>query len=176
MKKITKTRHFLHWNTSQKGKLSNSGISILIASVCLITTVNINAQTAYIGDGGTGVMVINAATNAPAGFINLAYQPNGISVSSDGSKVYTAGDSAGIAGGGIVKVINTATNTVSARIPVGLSPYGIAVSADGSKVYVANQGANTVSAINAITNSVIATISVGNSPEGVSITPDGSNV
>ena len=79
------------------------------------------------------VSVINTATNTVSATITVGSDPNGVSVSPDGSKVYVANE-----GANTVSVINTATNTVTATITVGTNPYGISVSPDGSKVYVAN--------------------------------------
>ena len=85
-----------------------------------VLTFNCNAQTAYITNAGNNtVSVINVATNTVSATIPVGNQPEGISVSPDGTKVYVANESSS---SNTVSVINTATNTVSATIPVGSNP------------------------------------------------------
>ena len=141
---------------------------LLIAFISIVCFTN--AQTAYITSGNY-VFVVNVATNTVTTSIAVGSYPRGVSVSSDGRKVYVANE-----GNNTVSVINTSTNTVTATIPVGSVPLGVSVSPNGSKVYVTNYGLNTVSVIDTATNAVTATITVGTSPEGVSVSPDGSKV
>ena len=112
--------------------------------------------------------MINTATNTVIATIPVGVEPNGVSVSPDGGRVYVAN-----AISQNVSVINTASNTVIATIPVGIEPTGVAVSPDGGRVYVVNSVSYNVSVINTATNTVIATIPVGTEPVSVSITPDG---
>ena len=141
---------------------------LLIAFISIVCFTN--AQTAYITSGNY-VFVVNVATNTVTTSIAVGSYPRGVSVSSDGRKVYVANE-----GNNSVSVINTSTNTVTATIPVGSVPLGVSVSPNGSKVYVTNYGLNTVSVIDTTTNTVTATITVGTSPEGISVSPDGSKV
>ena len=130
------------------------------------------ATYAYIANSSSNtVSVINTATNAVTATIAVGANPNGVSVSPDGSKVYVANKT-----GNSLTVLNTATNGVTATVTVESNPYGISVSPDGSKVYVANEGSNSVSVINTVTNSVIANVAVGTAPYGISVSPDGSKV
>jgi YVTN family beta-propeller protein len=134
----------------------------------------VNAQTAYITNATShDVSVVNIATNAVAATIPVGNSPQGVSVNSDGSKVYIANGSFT----GTVSVINAATNTVTTTIPVGHYPSGISVSPDGSKVFVANMyNPGTVSVIDAATNAVITSITVGANPGGICVSPDGNKV
>ena len=131
------------------------------------------AQTAYItNEGDNTVSVINVTTNTVVATITVGVEPLGVSVSSDGTKVYTTNYSHP----NTVEVISTTTNTVSASITVGSNPAGLCVSPDGSKVYVANVNSNSVSVINTGTNTVSATVPVDYGPWSVSVSPDGSKV
>jgi YVTN family beta-propeller protein len=144
----------------------------LLQSLTLICFVNIaNAQSAYILSGDSTLFVFNIVTNTISDTITVGASPGGVSVSSDGSKVYVAN-----ALDYTVSVIKTATNSVLATILVGNSPGGLAVSPDGSKVFVTNTVDNTVSVINTATNTVSATIPVLNAPVGITVSPDGSKV
>jgi YVTN family beta-propeller protein len=63
------------------------------------------------------VSVINTANNQVTAIIPVGSSPAGVSVSSDGGKIYVANSASNN-----VSVINTATNTVIATIPVGSHP------------------------------------------------------
>ena len=143
---------------------------LFILTLLVVIGLSANAQTAYIA-GGDKVYVINVATNTVIDTIAVGDDASGVSVSSDGSKVYIANLS-----GNTVNVINTATNIVTATIPVDGWTQGICVSPDGSKVYVASIDSSSVNVINTSTNTVIAKIKVGAEPAGVSVSPDGSMV
>ena len=103
--------------------------------------------------------MINTATNAVTGPVNVGNGANGIAVTPDGTKAYVANRL-----DGTVSVINTATNTVAATINVASLPIGTAVTPDGTKVYVANNGSNNVSVISTASNTVTATVPVGSGP------------
>ena len=97
--------------------------------------------------------------------------PFGLSVSSDGSKVYVSNffDNT-------VSVINAAADTVTATITVGHHPQGLAVTPDGSKLYIANYVDSTVSIINTAANTVSGSVKVGSGPLAVCTSPDGFKV
>ncbi len=83
------------------------------------------------------VGVSSAATPGVANTISVGIGPNG--VSSDGTHVWVANDSAKVGAGGTVSEIDASTGTVVNTIPVGSEPY--AVSSDGTHVWVANSTA-----------------------------------
>jgi gliding motility-associated-like protein len=120
---------------------------------------------------GTGVSVINAATNSVISTIHTGQSTGGVCASPDGGTIYVTN-----LGLNTVSVISTASNSVTATINVPSGPMGITVSPDGSKIYVANENAGSVSVINAATNTVIATIPVGSYPYGIAVSPGGSEV
>ena len=119
------------------------------------------------------VSVINTATNTVAATIPVGSDPNGVSVSPDGSKVYVANYNSNT-----VSVINTTTNTVTATITVGTNPWWYICKPRWKQGICCESiiMTSTVSVINTATNTVSATITVGNNPAGVSVSPDGSKV
>jgi len=74
------------------------------------------------------VSVIDTATNTVIATIPVGFEPVGVAVTPDGSKVYITNNNSST-----VSVIDTVTNTVTATIPVGLFPFGVAVTPDGSR-------------------------------------------
>lgn len=140
------------------------------------------APYAYVANSNDNtVSVINTATDATVGGpIPVGQNPEGVTVSPNGSRVYVVnwctGTPSNCTGNGTVSVINTATNAVFATVPVGHNATGAAVSPDGSRVYVTNYSDNTVSVIDTATNSVVATIPVGSLPFGIAVSPDGRRI
>jgi uncharacterized protein (TIGR03437 family) len=100
--------------------------------------------------------------------INVGTQPNGISITPDGTRAYVAN------GGGDVWVLATSNNAVLAKVVVGGYPSGIAITPDGTRAYVTRDNANSVWVIDTSSNTVTAKIAVGTAPGGVAITPDGT--
>ena len=145
-----------------------------ITAVALLMLVSIAeaAPFAYITDDYSNVTVVDTATNTVTSIIPVGQYPNGIVVTSDGTKVYVTN-----CGSNDISVIDTATNTVTATMSLAFSPLGIAVSPDGSKVYVTNDDEDgKLFVINTTTNTVAATVPVGLYPNGIVVTPDGSKV
>jgi len=122
---------------------------------------------------GATVSVIDTAKNKVSATVNVGESPYGVTVTSNGKKVYVTNMDSGD-----VSVIDTAKNKVIATVPIGYNPTGIAVTQDGKKVYVVNEfnGNGTISVIDTAKNKVTATIAVGNSPKGIAVTPDGKKV
>jgi YVTN family beta-propeller protein len=150
---------------------TNTSSSAVTATITVTPTSRI--AFAYIANYYSGnVSVINTTSNTVVATVAVGVAPQGVSASSDGSRVYVTNN-----GSNTVSVINTATNTVVATVAVGAGPTGVSVSPDGTKVYVANHNVvNNVSVINTTTNTVVATVAVGGAPTGVSVSPDGSRV
>ncbi len=152
------------------------GVSMLLAAGMPVQA----APSAYVANFGSNtVSVIDTATNAVTATIPVGYEPFGVAVSPDGSRVYVANSCLYPIcpiNNDTVSVIDTASDTVTATITVGANPFGVAVSPDGSRVYVTNLGSDTVSVIGTASDTVTATISVGVGPRGVAVSPDGSHV
>ena len=142
------------------------------ASAATAQSTSNTARYAYItNSGSTTVSVIDTSSNTVKATVNVGYNPYGVAVSPDGTKVYIASDVSDA-----VSIINTATNKVTATVKVGSNPWGVAVNPKGTKVYVANEGSGTVSVIDPAANKVTATVEVGNYPCGIAVSPDGTKV
>jgi YVTN family beta-propeller protein len=107
------------------------------------------AQNAYITNQNSGnVSVIDTVTNTVIATIPIGNSPDGVAVTSDGSRAYVTNT-------GQVSAIDTATNTVIATVFVGDGPFGVAVTPDGSRLYITSEGSGTVSVIATASNTVI---------------------
>ena len=106
-------------------------------------------------------------------------QPDGVSVSNDGTRIYvTSQDDSTlhIVSGGL-----TPSNLATINLGGDAFPVGVVISPDDSKVYVANTGNNTIDVISTATNQIIKTIVLGSigspiEPYGITISPDGLTV
>jgi len=114
------------------------------------------------------ISVINTATNTITASVNVGANPEYISVSPDGTRLYV---STGI-GRNTITVVNTVSNTVVATFPCN-DNWGSVVSPDGTTLYVTNVNHNTVSVYSTVNDTLLSTISVGANPEFMSISPDG---
>ena len=95
--------------------------------------------------------------------------PQGVAITPDGSRVYTANS-----GSNSVGVIDTSTNLLIATVGVRAGAAGIAITPNGARAYVTNNATTTVSVIDTSNNAVIDTITVGDAPVGIAVRPDGS--
>jgi PGF-pre-PGF domain-containing protein len=127
---------------------------------------------AYITNyGDNTTSVIDTSDNTVVATVPVGSGPEGVAVTSDGSKVYVANN-----GNGIVSVINTSTNTVTDTMQIGSYPVGVAVNPEGTKVYMANSGNGNISVIDTATGDVTANIYLGAVPVGVAVNPEGTKV
>ncbi|MDB5157772.1 MAG: beta-propeller fold lactonase family protein [Mucilaginibacter sp.] len=113
---------------------------------------------------------IDAVTHTVTSTIYVGLNPVGITLNSDGSRIYVANQSSNT-----VSVIDVATKSVIQTIQVGLLPIALQLTPDGKTLYVVNNS-STVSVINAATNAVINSILVGVGPTNLTISPDGKSV
>jgi YVTN family beta-propeller protein len=150
-----------------------------------------NGRSAYITTLICGAMsscaasveVIDTTTNTVASTIPitnaLGVGLSGITITSDGARVYVGEDS-----GKDIFVIDTATNNLLTTIPTANSGFmDVSSSPDGSRVYAVGFALGSpfdsffVDVIDTQTNVVSATIELGNQEEPVhiAITPDGAH-
>lgn len=109
------------------------------------------------------VTVIDTATNTVTTSIPVYGGGAGITMSPDGTRVYSVCSYYGI--DGRITVIDTATDSVLTWIDTGYRwPAGMSVTPDGRTLYAASQADNKLVAINTATNSVAAAIDVGAYP------------
>jgi gliding motility-associated-like protein len=147
---------------------TNTGTSVITAT---ITATPSQAQYAYIGDNGVTISVYDLNTRRTVEKIEVAGNPQWISVSPDASKIYSADYSSNT-----VSVIDASNNTVIKTIPVGSGPYCIALNNDGSLAYVCNSTTGSISVIDTKTNTVIKTIPVKYGPRNAVLSKDGSKL
>ncbi|MEV4515225.1 putative Ig domain-containing protein [Dactylosporangium sp. NPDC049525] len=134
------------------------------------TAVAVNSTTGkvYVSHNNQPVSVIDVATNAITGSIDLIF-PKGIGVDQSTNTVYVTTDTGDLA------VVDGSTNAVTTTIDVGNTSQGgtqdVVVSPGIGKVYVTNPFSDTVSVVDSATNTITATIGVGNNPDGVAVDP-----
>lgn len=95
-------------------------------------------------------------------------QPNGIAISSDGSKLYV------VARLGLkIREFNTGTSTVSATIVPAGGPSDVATIPNSSRIIFTESGIDRVAIFNAANQTLTANVSVGSNPVSVLVSPDG---
>lgn len=125
-------------------------------------------------DGGfghpSGVAIINTDPSSP-GFntateISLpdGFNPQGISISPDGSKVYLSGW-----GSNVIRVMDRLSRSVITDISGGdgFAPRGNVISSDGARLYAVTDGNTVLRAYNATNNSFIDDVILDNTVNGV---------
>lgn len=124
----------------------------------------LSRQSVYYQYAAGLVGVIDTTINAVIHTIDLGASPDTITVSPDGSMMYTTHY-----GHGFVSAIDLAAYRVT-PIALGDSPIGVSLTPDGLRAYVANRCSLTV--IDTVANEA-ARIAVGDLPRCVRISPDG---
>ncbi len=124
----------------------------------------LSRQSAYYQYDAGLVGAIDTTTNAAIHAIDLGASPDTITVSADGSMMYTTHYDYGW-----VSAIDLASFRVT-PIALGDNPLGVGLTPDGLQAYVANRC--SLSVIDTVTNEA-ARIAVGDLPRCVRISPDG---
>ncbi len=129
---------------------------------------------------GNQVTVWNTATNALVGTITVGTDPQGITASPTGDRVYVANS-----GGGSISVIDTTLPPNDAAVidtfvpvPAG-SPQELTVNGSGTVLYATLKDTGVVAVIDTNTGAVINNIALGNSADllhGISFSADGTAV
>ena len=104
--------------------------------------------------------------------VNLSDNLTGITISSNGEKLYATGGDYN----GKVFVIDIKTAKVEDIIKVGHSPIAPVMSLNGKTLYVCQKFNNNVAVIDLASKKIIAEIPVERSPFAAAITPDGSKL
>jgi YVTN family beta-propeller protein len=166
----------------QTGEPTLGALSVISAATNTVTaTIALRGtdprQIAFSPSGGTayvttgiGLYVINTATHRIVTLIGGLGNPEGVTVSPNGT-VYVTNDVQNV-----VDVISAKTNRVTRTIPVGQLPWQMALTSDGGTLYVADGDSDGVSVINTTTDAVTNTIAVSGDPVSVALTPDGSRL
>lgn len=97
--------------------------------------------------------------------------PAGLSVSSDGKKLYVAENLTNK-----LAIVDLEKQTVITKLDVGEYPYDCVVSKDGKRVYVSNWGGRSVSLVDATNQKVIGTIQTGDHPNDLELTRNGKTL
>jgi DNA-binding beta-propeller fold protein YncE len=152
-------------------------------------SVVLNGTTAYVGaDRDREVVVVNVASRVAGSFvarIELDGNPNGMTLSGDGSTLYVAQDNQDQ-----VAVINTSTNSITHKIDTrgpaylglpakttGAAPTAVTINAANNTLYAVNAGSNSVAVIpltgpNAF--NTIGLIPTAYDPTDIAFSADGS--
>lgn len=119
---------------------------------------------------GNSVSVIDPATNAVIGTIDVGIQPRGIGKSPDGSEIYVA-----LGEEGKIAVIDPKEMKLVRKFDSGPDPEAFGVHPDGN-IYISMENDAKAAVYNPKTGEQIALVDVGLEPEGVAVSPDGSKV
>ena len=128
----------------------------------------------YDYEQGTGISVIDTATNTVAATISIP-ELNGMAFTPNGEFAYLTPYTS-LVNPGSVTVLAVPSNAITASIRADVDPGTLAITPDGGYLYVPNYGSKNVSVIDTRTNRVIDTVAVGNQPFTSAITPDGAYV
>jgi len=145
-----------------------------------VIAVSPDGKKVYVDSDGVNLSVIDAATNKVSSSTDIqGYNPNGIAVNNDGTKLYVSTEGWMDSGYG-VSIVDTENNSYIGDIALPIKdpqyrPSGVAVNPTDTKVYM-TWSDGTVSVTDVGTNTVIASVPVGIGPRGVAVSPDGKNV
>src|SRR5437870_127774 len=89
-----------------------------------------------------GIGIVDIATRKMVKMLHGGSDPESLSISADGTKVYASNEDAGGA-----SIIEVATDKILKTIPVGAEPEGVMTSPDGKVVYVTSEADGQVTAI-----------------------------
>ncbi|MDR7665341.1 PKD domain-containing protein [Methanosarcina sp. Z-7115] len=155
-----------------RGQTLNKALGITTLAFLMLVSIAGASSFAYITNSESNdVSVIDTATNKVTDTISVGFNPMGVVINPNGTRVYVVNTRSND-----VSVIDTSTNTVITTVPVESSPQGVAVSPNGKKVYVANRYSNNVSVIDTSANTVVSTVTTGKYPVGVAVSPDGKKI
>ena len=149
----------------------------------------LNGSVAYVGaDRDREVIAVNVASSAAGSLvarIQLDGNPNGMTLSADGSTLYVTQDNQDQ-----VAVINTATNTITNKIDTrgpaflgfpanttGAAPTAVAINPVKKALYAVNAGSNSIAVIplnGPFAFRTIGLIPTAYDPTDVTFSPDGS--
>lgn len=133
-----------------------------------------DGKTIYATDQTGGrLSILDAASLALCGEVELRGRPQGLALSQDGSTLYVAEH-----GASSVAVIDTSKRAVTSRIAVGLWPTAVALGEQSRRLYVANQDRDSISVIDLSQQpaATITELAVVREPSSLAITPDEKHV
>ena len=134
------------------------------------TAVSANGSRLYVGTTTDRVYVINTATRAIIDSVDVGSYPNGIVLSSEGSRYWVAN-----AYSGTVTEVNASTNDVTRTFQVDGVPQDVAVTRDGRRLFVSNEG-GWIDVIDLQTGTIGEPVELDAGAFGMVITPDQSQL
>ena len=117
---------------------------------------------------GDDVTIIDPATNAVAGRIQVSANPHGIVPSLDKKRFYVSSESKDV-----LDVVDRASGKVIRSVPLGRRPNNVAITADGKRVYVCIRQETVVDIVDTASLEKVKSVEVGHGPHNVYRTPDG---
>lgn len=114
-----------------------------------------------------GIGVVDLGTLRLLRTIRGVSDPEQVSVSRDGQRLYVASEDTGTA-----VVLDERDGRLLATLPVGHEPEGIATSPDGRWVYVTSEADDRVAVIDTRSNAVVAQVPVGARPRSIVFATD----
>lgn len=116
-----------------------------------------------------GIGVVDISTRKLLRVLQAGTDPEQLSLSLDGSKIYVANEDAAS-----MSALDVNSGKVVATTAVGEEPEGVATRPDGRVVYVTSEDDGSVYAINTSDFKVAARIEVGHRPRSIAFLKDGS--
>jgi YVTN family beta-propeller protein len=144
------------------GATNNSATVPGTLSGALRIGVNQVTDRIYVTDGGSGVAVIDGATNGTAS-IGVGVAPAGVGVNLVTGRIYVANTNSNN-----VTIADPATGG-TATVAAGSAPNAVAVNSVTNKAYVSNFNSNNVTVIDGANNATM--VQVGASPVALAVNP-----
>ena len=116
-----------------------------------------------------GIGIVDIAARKITTVLTSGTDPEQMSLSADGSKVFVSNEDAGAA-----SIIDVASNKIVGNVKVGGEPEGVTTSPNGQWVYVTSEEDNQVAVIDTASNKVIKMLEVGARPRSSAFLPDSS--
>ena len=116
-----------------------------------------------------GIGVVDLVTRQVVTVLHGGTDPEQVSLSADGTRLYVANEDAGT-----TSVLDVESGEIIATLMVGGEPEGVTTSPDGRFVYVTSEQDNQVSVIDTAANEVIEQFEVGPRPRSAAFSPDGT--
>jgi YVTN family beta-propeller protein len=116
-----------------------------------------------------GIGIVDIAARKVATVLTSGTDPEQISLSADGSRVFVSNEDAGVA-----SIIDVASSKIIGDVKVGGEPEGVTTSPNGQWVYVTSEEDNQVAVIDTASNKVIKLLEVGARPRSSAFLPDSS--
>jgi YVTN family beta-propeller protein len=136
--------------------LSSDGFNLAISS---------SGDRVYATTAAGTLYVVDPATYAVLGTLDVGQAANGLAFSPDECTLYVTSRDAGT-----VTAVNTVSNTITRSYHIGGSPQRIAAAPDGSELYVANERSG-LDVVDTETGAVTS-VSFGTAAYGLGLTPD----